>query len=219
MEPIPADIPADLSLGYHLTFYTNWQDMYREDRRALTEKYGDVEAARDFYGGLGQDYLLQVYRDDLERAKVLGAKYIVFHVSDVSIKEGYTYRWRHTSLRTEQDGVTYAHRMLDAHDSLCRYIKGLHLHQSLSGSYVRDHTGTVPLDLPTDSMAQFGFSYQHILRIDRHQPWTAPEVASIVERLQPEYLTHKLSAGSSVTRRKAIAKQRKTLARGWTVAH
>lgn len=255
MEPIPADVPAGLSLGYHLTFYTDWLDMYREDRRALTEKYGSVDAARDFYGGLGQDYLLQVYRDDLERAKALGAKYIVFHVSDVSIEEGYTYRWRHTSedvidtaaevvnallggengsfdfllenlwwpgftmtdpaltermldsirysrkgimldtghlmntntaLRTEQDGVAYIHRMLDAHDSLCRYIKGLHLHQSLSGSYVRDHTGSVPLDLPTDSVAQFGFSYQHVLQIDRHQPWTAPEAASIVERLQPE---------------------------------
>ena len=26
----------------------------------------------------------------------MGAKYLVFHVSDVSIEEGYTYRWRHT---------------------------------------------------------------------------------------------------------------------------
>ena len=26
----------------------------------------------------------------------MGARYVVFHVSDVSVEEGFTYHWRHT---------------------------------------------------------------------------------------------------------------------------
>jgi len=204
----------------------------------------------------------------------------VFHVSDVSIEEGYTYRWRHTSeevidavveivnallggradgfdfllenlwwpgftmtdpaltarllegirypkkgimldtghlmnanrsLATEQDGIRYIHRMLDAHGSLCQYIRGLHLHQSLSGEYVRSHTGFLPPDLPQGCVEQYCVNYRHIQKIDQHRPWTIPEAASIVERLRPDYLTHELSADSPATRRRAILRQRRAL--------
>lgn len=279
-EPVPEEFPRTLAVGWHLTFFTDWLDLYREDRAMLEEKYGTLEEARRFYGGLGADYVLEVYRADLERARAMGAKYLVFHVSDVSIEEGYTYRWRHSpeevidtaaevvnalfkgmgdgpdlllenlwwpgltmtdpaltgrlldrvdypkkglmldtghlmnanrDLTTQKEGVDYIHRMLDAHGSLCRYIRGLHFHQSLSGAYVRDHTGAVPSGLPRDSVEQYGVNYRHIQKIDRHQPWTVPEAASIVERLQPDYLTHELAADSPAARREATLRQRREL--------
>lgn len=279
-EPVPEEFPRSLAVGWHLTFFTDWLDLYREDRAMLEEKYGTLEEARRFYGGLGADYVLEVYRADLERARAMGAKYLVFHVSDVSIEEGYTYRWRHSpeevidtaaevvnalfkgmgdgpdlllenlwwpgltmtdpaltgrlldrvdypkkglmldtghlmnanrDLTTQKEGVDYIHRMLDAHGSLCRYIRGLHFHQSLSGAYVRDHTGAVPSGLPRDSVEQYGVNYRHIQKIDRHQPWTVPEAASIVERLQPDYLTHELAADSPAARREATLRQRREL--------
>lgn len=279
-EPVPEEFPRSLAVGWHLTFFTDWLDLYREDRAMLEEKYGTLEEARRFYGGLGADYVLEVYRADLERARAMGAKYVVFHVSDVSIEEGYTYRWRHSpeevidtaaevvnalfkgmgdgpdlllenlwwpgltmtdpaltgrlldrvdypkkglmldtghlmnanrDLTTQKEGVDYIHRMLDAHGSLCRYIRGLHFHQSLSGAYVRDHTGAVPSGLPRDSVEQYGVNYRHIQKIDRHQPWTVPEAASIVERLQPDYLTHELAADSPAARREATLRQRREL--------
>ena len=282
-EPVPEGFPRELAVGWHLTFFTDWLDLYREDEAMLAEKYGTVAEARRFYGGLGAEYLMEVYRQDLERAKAMGARYVVFHVSDVSIEEGYTYRWRHTSeevidgaaevvnalfkgeeegpelllenlwwpgltmtdpaltgrllgrvecpkkglmldtghlmnanqgLATEREGVEYIHRMLDAHGSLCRYIRGLHFHQSLSGAYVKAHTGAVPLGLPADSVEQYGVNYRHIQKIDRHQPWTVPACASIVERLSPAYLTHELAADSAAARREATLRQRRALAEG-----
>lgn len=282
-EPIPEDFPRELAVGYHLTFFTDWLDLYREDGRMLREKYGSLEEARRFYGGLGAEFLMETYRADLARAQELGAKYVVFHVSDVSIEEGYTYRWRHSSeevidaaaevvnallgkegagldfllenlwwpgltmtdpdltgrllegirspgkgimldtghlmntntdLVSQQEGVAYIHRMLDVHGSLCRYIRGVHLHQSLSGAYVRGHTGAVPSGLPRDCLEQYGVNYRHIQKIDCHQPWTAPEAASIVERLQPDYLTHELAAVSPGARRNAIIRQREAVRTG-----
>lgn len=284
-ERPPEEFPRELAVGWHLTFFTDWLDLYREDRAMLLEKYGTLEAARGFYGGLGADYLLEVYRADLERARAMGAQYVVFHVSDVSIEEGYTYRWRHSarevidgaaevvnalladdpgesspllllenlwwpgltmtdpalterllervdyskkglmldtghlmnanqSLKTQEEGVEYIHRMLDAHGSLCRYIRGLHFHQSLSGDYVRENTGAIPPGLPQDPAERYGVNYGHIQRIDWHQPWTVPACASIVERLEPDYLTHELAAADVPARRRATLEQRRALTAG-----
>ena len=52
-EEFPADLPEDLILGYHLTFYPDWLDFYRDDRKALRRKFGSLDAAARFYGGPG----------------------------------------------------------------------------------------------------------------------------------------------------------------------
>ena len=94
-EDVPPDLPSGMLQGYHLTFTPDWLDLYRWDTAALRHKFGSLEAARDFYGG-GPETLLEMYRADLARARSLGARYVVFHVSDVSIEEGYTYHWLHS---------------------------------------------------------------------------------------------------------------------------
>ena len=64
-EDLPADFPPDLLGGYHLTFFPDWLDFYREDKPALLAKYGSMEAVRQFYGGAGAETLLNLYRADL----------------------------------------------------------------------------------------------------------------------------------------------------------
>ena len=96
-EELPCTVPQALHVGYHLTFYPDWLDFWRGDRAALTEKFGSEEVWRSFYGGPeGRETLLRLYREDLDRAVTWGARYVVFHVSDVSVEEGFTYHWRHT---------------------------------------------------------------------------------------------------------------------------
>ena len=273
-EELPCTVPQALHVGYHLTFYPDWLDFWRGDRAALTEKFGSEEVWRSFYGGPeGRETLLRLYREDLDRAVTWGARYVVFHVSDVSVEEGFTYHWRHTheevidaaaevinlvlgdrawpfdflvenqwwpgftftepeltrrlldgiraerkgimldighlmncdtSLRTLEEGADYVHRMLDRHGGLCRYIRGIHLHCSLSGEYVRAHTGFLPPGLPLDYLKRYGFGYRHILRIDTHQPWTSPAICEVVERIGPDYLVHELSAPDRGAREEAI---------------
>ena len=201
-EEFPEDLPADLVIGYHLAFYPDWLDFYRDDRRALKRKFGSLDAAARFYGGPGPETLLEQYRADLRRAAGLNPHYVVFHVSDVSIEEGYTYHWLHTNqevidaavevinlilgtetwpfeflvenqwwpgftftepeetvrllegirfagkgilldtghlmnactgLKSEAEGADYIRRMLNRHGSLATWVRGVHLHQSLSG--------------------------------------------------------------------------------------
>lgn len=279
-EDLPADLPEGLAVGYHLTFFPDWLDFWREDKRALAEKFGSLDTVRAFYGGWGAEHLLAQYRADLARAKALGAKYVVFHVSDVSIEEGYTYRWLHESrevidasaqiinqllptqdagflflmenqwwpgltfteprlterlldavrypgkgllldtghlmntnltLSTQAQGAAYIRRMLEAHGELCRYLRGVHLHQSLSGAYVRAHTGKLPQTLPAEYFARFSESYRHILRIDRHEPWTDASVRDLIEQIAPEYLVHELPGRKRAARQEAVLTQRTAL--------
>ena len=279
-EEIPADFPPDLLVGYHLTFFPDWLDFYREDKKRLLNKFGSMDAVAWYYGGLTPDALLNGYRADLRRASALGASYVVFHVTDVSIEENYTYRWRHTneeiieaaaelinflldeqkwsflflvenqwgpgftftepenterllgairyprkgilldtghlmnaelSIMNQRDGIRFIHKMLDCHGALCRYIQGIHLHQSISGDYVRQHCGAVPLDFPYGLTEQYRVCYAHIQRIDRHQPWTDPAIYQIVERVQPTYLIHELAAPNRAGKLDVVRRQLNTL--------
>lgn len=282
-EEIPADFPPDLLVGYHLTFFPDWLDFWREDWKRLLEKFSSREAVVWYYGGQTPDVLLNAYRRDLGRAAALGANYVVFHVTDVSIEENYTYRWRHTNeeiidgavelinllleegewpfaflvenqwwpgftftepehtgrlldgirfsrkgimldtghlmnaeraITDQQGGVRFLHRMLDLHGPLCRYIQGIHLHQSISGDYVRRHCGKLPADFPHEPAGQYSVCYTHIQHIDRHQPWTEPAVRQIIERVRPAYLTHELAAANRAERLHAVRCQISTMERG-----
>lgn len=205
---------------------------------------------------------------------------MVFHVTDVSVEENYTYRWLHTneeiidaaaelinlllgdaewpfaflvenqwwpgftltepentvrllegiryprrgilldtghlmnanrSIATQRDGARFILEMLDRHGPLCRYIQGMHLHQSVSGAYVRRHCGALPADFPKDPPGRYRVNYAHIQNIDRHEPWTDPAVREIIDRVQPAYLTHELAASDRQAKLRAVRLQKETI--------
>ena len=65
-----------------------------------------------------------------------------------------------------------------------------------------------------DYLRRFGENYAHILRIDRHQPWTEPAIAGLLQEIGPEFLTHELSADSRCARARAVRRQKETLEKG-----
>lgn len=274
------DFPRQLIQGYHLIFYADWLDFWRGDEAALRQKFGSPEVWREFYQAVGPADMEAAFARDLERAAALGAKYVVFHVSDVSIEEVHTFRWQHTneeiidaaaglvnrllagkdyqfdfllenlpwpglrfdeprlterllaqveypkkgimldighlmttddSLVNEQQAAEYIMRRLDEHGELCRYIKGVHLHTSLSGDYIRACRKSPPPLPEGDIYQRFAASYQHILRIDEHKPCRTAALRPVLERIAPQYLVHELAAGTAETKAEAVLQQRKAL--------
>lgn len=101
-----------------------------------------------------------------------------------------------TKLRTQRQALDYIRDCYDAHGDVARKVRGLHLHQSLSGEYVERTLGFVPADFAGDYMQRFTSSYRHVLNIDRHEPWTDPAVAELVRYIGPEWVTNELSFSS-----------------------
>ena len=89
-----------------------------------------------------------------------------------------------TGLRTIDEGVDYIHKVLDLYGDLS-FIKGIHLHQSLSGEYVQDLMRTwTP---PEGSYYDRRFAVD-IYKIDNHRPFVSARVNELIERIQPEFL-------------------------------
>lgn len=276
-EPLGAC--GDMAVGYHMMFYADWLDFWRGDIGALNRKFGSEEVWQGFYGGTGRNVLIRQFHNDLLRAERLGAKYVVFHVSDVSIEEGFTYRWEHRDeevidaaaelinllldgqdynfeflmenlhwpgftftnpemtmrllsrvnyekkgimldtghlmctnrdIRDQAEGCRYIHQMLEEHGALNRFVRGVHLHQSVSGAYVKDSFKRMP-SMGKDYYARFAQAYDHIGRIDTHQPFDCTEVRELVARIGPEYLVHELSAKTSEEKKALVRIQQKAL--------
>ena len=115
-EEIPHDFPPDLLVGYHLTFFPDWLDFYRQDKKALLRKFGSMEQVAYHYGSFSPETLMQLYRDDLQRARALNAKYVVFHVSDVSLEVGYTFRWLLSDEEVIDASAEIVNLLLDGQD-------------------------------------------------------------------------------------------------------
>lgn len=92
------------------------------------------------------------------------------------------------SLRTQKEGVEYVRRCLDEHGELCKYIRGIHLNQSLTGAYMR-WVRKNPPTLSDDYNEKVGQLFEYVFQADRHKPFVAPGVGELIARIAPDYLT------------------------------
>lgn len=244
-------------VGLHMRYFPSWIALWRGDKNALIREFDSLENVERLFGGCDRDALIRVFREDLKRAHQYGAEYVVFHVSQASIEETFTWRYRYTdeevidasseilnevfakedgsmvlllenlwqpgftftspentrrllekvnypntglmldtghlmhtdtSLATEEEALRYIHRRLDEHGDLTKKIRGVHLHQSLTGSYSKAVMADPPAMSPTfaERMNQM---YTHAFKVDRHEPFTVNGVDRLIERINPEYLT------------------------------
>lgn len=254
-------IPPELAKGVHLSYFNSWLDAYMGDAEAVRREYGSPEeAARQLGGDPAGDPagLAQRLRAQLDWCERIGARYVVYHVSNVTLDETATYVFEHTDAQvvraalevinqalaqgeysfwflienlwwpgftftrpditrallegidyprtgimldvghlmhtrldidTPQQGIAHIHRCLDMHGELCRHIRGVHLHSGATGEYVRALLREPPRP-EGDYFNRLCALYEHILRIDPHQPLTCPGARELIERIAPEFLTY-----------------------------
>ncbi|MEG6585157.1 TIM barrel protein [Dendrosporobacter sp. 1207_IL3150] len=89
------------------------------------------------------------------------------------------------ALKTEADGVDYIIKTVENLGVYCESIKGIHLHCSLSGEYLKNSqaqqvTGEITV---ADVM-------EHVMKIDQHLPFRTSAVKRLVDYIKPKYLVH-----------------------------
>lgn len=251
-------IPDGFVRGFHMSYHANWLDFWNQDTDALIREYDDLDTCRQQYGGtLNPERLVEEFRRDHALAKRYGAEYMVYHLSDCSIEETFTQRFRHTdeevidaaaaiinaategtdsevllllenlwlpgftftrpemtsrllesirypntglmldtghvlhtnwALKSQKEGIDYISRLLDEHGDLCRYIRGVHLNQSLTGTYLRQ-TSEHPPKMGSSYSERSTQMFYHAFAVDKHQPFTAPGIRQLLDRIAPDYCT------------------------------
>ena len=114
VDPVDVDasFPPELLAGYHLVFYPDWLDFYRQNEKALLRKFGSWGMVEKVYKGTKPDDLMCQFKDDLAYALSMHTPYAVFHVSDVSLEEGYTFSWLHTDREVLDGAIEFINELL-----------------------------------------------------------------------------------------------------------
>ncbi len=244
--------------GAHLRFWPNWLDFWRGDRQAVLSQLGGEEQVVASFGGWSKEVWLERYRREIAVAADAGAKYLVFHVSQVRPDEMYDWRFtasdrevvdatlevvneladaippeiellyenlwwpgltlrdpeiasrllngsRHPktgfmldtghlmngnlALHSQEQAIDYTLKVLERLGGLKERIRGIHLHCSLSGEYVRESRKQQG-DLSLAALMS------HVMKIDQHQPFSSGRVKELIDFVKPEYLVHEFAYSS-----------------------
>lgn len=114
-------------------------------------------------------------------------------------------------LRDQAEGVAYIHRLLDAHGDLARYVRGVHLNQSITGDYARSMMENPP-ELGKTYRERSWKMFSHAYAVDKHQPFTAPGIRELImERIAPEFLTFEFITDDNTQHKRFLQEQRQAL--------
>ncbi len=106
-------IPKELIEGVHLSFYPMWLDFWQGDIEKVISILGSREALLDYYGGDNKEVMIASYKKQYERAKALGAKYMVFHVSHVLIEDSFTFTYDYSDAEVLEAAAELINRVFE----------------------------------------------------------------------------------------------------------
>jgi len=117
IEPIEESfLQASFIKGIHLSFYNCFMDFWLGNEANLIKEYGSLEVAYQFYGGTDKSAIINKYRKELDRAKRYGVRYVVFHVSEVTIEQCYTREYTYTDEEVIDAACELINSLLDGYD-------------------------------------------------------------------------------------------------------
>lgn len=116
------------------------------------------------------------------------------------------------NIYSEDQGIDFVLQTVKNHGELAKEFKALHLHKSTTGEYIRRHK-TLDIAPKEDFYERWTQAYDIILNIDMHQPFENPMVQEILELVEPEYVTHEISAKTREEKLEKVLRQMKALGR------
>lgn len=111
-------------------------------------------------------------------------------------------------LETEKEAWEYVEKMIELHGDLRQYVKGVHLHQSVTGTFTKKALKQPPI-LEKDYYKRFQQVYELLGNVDTHQPTECKKAKEFLDRLNPLYVVHELIASNREQREDALKKQSK----------
>jgi len=113
-------------------------------------------------------------------------------------------------IRTQEEGLDYIHAMLDRHGALAERIRGVHLHQSITGEAAKRYRENPPT--PGETYQERAWQmFEYAFQIDLHRPFTCKGVRELIERIAPDYLTYEFITDGTAQHREFLLEQKAAL--------
>lgn len=111
---------------------------------------------------------------------------------------------------TEDEGIDFVLKTIKRHGELSKCINGLHLHKSTTADFINNHISSniIPEKNFYDRFRQ---SYNIILDIDKHEPFSSQRVCEILDALDPMWVCHEIAAPNRNEKLKRVLIQMKSL--------
>ena len=111
------------------------------------------------------------------------------------------------SLRTQEEALKYLYlRVEEQGEEVRKAIRGIHLHQSLTGAYMAAVAAHPPI-LFIDPIKRMEQVYTHAFACDQHRPFTCPGVREFIRWIDPEYLTLEFISSSRMEQEAMLKEQ------------
>lgn len=115
-EPDQGKILPDMVNGVHLYFHIFWMDWWKGDYERLDKEFDSREQWVEYFGGMDREIYLNSLREDLQYAEEVGAKYVIFHVAEVTLRESYLYEYRYSNEEVVDTSLEIINTLLDEHE-------------------------------------------------------------------------------------------------------
>lgn len=114
------------------------------------------------------------------------------------------------ALATLPEAVRYIGSMVDSHGGLARFIRGVHLHQTLSGRYVEKMLKE-KIRLTGTGFEKLMAAYRHVMAIDAHRPFLDASLRPLISKIAPDYLVYEFITESREQHEDWLLKQHQIL--------
>ncbi len=94
-------------------------------------------------------------------------------------------------LKTSKEALQYIRTVMNENSSVKDYIKGIHLHQSLSGENAKRMRNS-KISLKQDYWERMYQLYEYIFQLDEHKPFVCEGVKEFIKEINPQYITYEL---------------------------
>jgi len=115
-------------------------------------------------------------------------------------------------LQSWEDGAEYIHKMLDLHSDLLCFVKGVHLHGTLEGTFAKEFYKN-GVDIAEDFWQRFAQAYDYVMRVDAHRPFAHKSIRGIIDKISPDYVVYEFSDKTITARKESVDLQNKYMGR------
>ncbi|OON91684.1 MAG: xylose isomerase [Epulopiscium sp. Nele67-Bin002] len=110
-------IPKSIVKGVHLSFFPMWLEFWNGDMNSVSELIGSEHDIIEYYGGTSKQAIVETYKKQFERAKLLEAQYMVFHVCHIRPKDSFTWQFSYSNKQVINAAIEIINEVFPQHES------------------------------------------------------------------------------------------------------